>query len=73
MLYTSTKNVAYEVISCLIIVDNNSSSSPEKGSRYSNKDKDKDTATSSANEKGTVSCKGVLTDIIKWLTITNQH
>ena len=53
MLYTSTKNVAPEVISCLIQVD---SGQGEKG-----------------QVKGPVNCRGVLTDIIKWLTMTNQH
>ena len=53
MLHTSTKNIAYEVISCLIQVDNDKS-------RVSN------------NENGKV-FKGVLTEIIKWLSMTNQH
>jgi hypothetical protein len=52
MLHTSTKNVAQEVISCLITVDSN--------------EKNK-------NNEGTIKLiKGVLTDIIKWLTMTNQ-
>lgn len=52
MLHTSTKNVAQEVISCLITVD------------YNDKNKKDD------NTPKTI--KGVLTDIIKWLTMTNQ-
>jgi len=51
MLHTSTKNVAQEVISCLITVDNN-----EKAKN---------------NESIPKQIKGVLTDIIKWLTMTN--
>jgi hypothetical protein len=51
MLYTSTKNIAYEVISCLIQVENNIKT--DKGKQIQH--------------------KGVLTDIIKWLTSTKQY
>jgi hypothetical protein len=54
MLHTSTKNVAQEVISCLITVENF--------------EKQKGTDNSSAPKQ----IKGVLTNIIKWLTMTNQ-
>ena len=65
MLYKSTKNVAYEVISCLITVDNTNAglgslSSQLNGGR----------GPAAAGQKV---CKGVLTDIIKWLTMTNQQ
>ena len=54
MLHTSTKNVAQEVISCLITVDNSDKKISE-------------------NPSAPKQIKGVLTDIIKWLTMTNQQ
>ena len=70
MLHTSTKNVAYEVISCLITVvpaDSTSSSQPMSFNQ-------KSLLNSQGGDSGQkVQCKGVLTDIIKWLTMTNQQ
>ena len=70
MLHTSTKNVAYEVISCLIQIDNSSSSGPGVAEKsYLNGSK----GASSSMQTTKATCKGVLTDIIKWLTMTNQQ
>ena len=66
MLYKSTKNVAYEVISCLITVD--SSGGGALGSLGSQLNGGRGAAAA-----GQKVCKGVLTDIIKWLTMTNQQ
>lgn len=70
MLHTSTKNVAYEVISCLIQIDNGPSSGQALGEKsYLNGSK----GASNGLQTSKASCKGVLTDIIKWLTMTNQQ
>jgi|TARA_B110001450_G_scaffold9699_1_gene9592 hypothetical protein len=65
MLYTSTKNVAYEVISCLISIDNSNQKDQDKLGNSIGK-------IGSGLVNSNVNCKGVLTDIIKWLTMTNQ-
>lgn len=70
MLHTSTKNVAYEVISCLITVVSSESSTASSQPLSSNQ---KSIQGNQSGDASKVQCKGVLTDIIKWLTMTNQQ
>ena len=73
MLHTSTKNVAYEVISCLIWIEPGGANQGQSQTEKQLIGKLNGTNSTTGGSGAAQVCRGVLTDVIKWLTMTNQH